>query len=330
MDTPAPDAGIFHTAGWARVLAGCYGYVPRYGVLKEADRVVALLPMMEVDSLLTGRRGVSLPFSDECQPLLGEGVMLESIVEPARALGRQRGWDYLELRGGSGPPTGAVRSEEFKMHYLALEGSEEIQFQKLQGCQRRNIHKALKEGVEIHRLQTRASVDDYYALHCVTRRRQGLPPQPRRFFHAIHEHVIEAGSGFVLLARHKGQLIAGAVYLFHGSRALYKFGASDRSFQHLRANSLLMWEAIRYFRVAGMRQFSFGRTDPANAGLLQFKRGWGAEEVPLCYYRIGLRKEVRLKQTIRAEGAGAASRIMQQLPVPVLRLLGSLAYRHMG
>jgi len=50
-----------------------------------------------------------------------------------------------------------------------------------------------------------------------------------------------------MLASHKGKNIASAVYFHFGDKAIYKYGASDRKYQHLRANNLVMWEAIRWF-----------------------------------------------------------------------------------
>jgi lipid II:glycine glycyltransferase (peptidoglycan interpeptide bridge formation enzyme) len=323
-------ATFFHTAEWARVLTESYRYPVHYGVLKEAEHAVGLLPLMEVASAFTGRRGVSLPFSDECAPLLRVGMTLDSIVESVRALGRLRGWDYLELRGEAGSLPDAVCSDEYKVHHLVLERSEELQFKKLSDSHRRNIRKARKAAIEIHRLRTRDAMDAYYELHCLTRQRQGLPPQPRRFFHAIHEAVITRGHGFVQLARFNGEWIAGAVYLHFGLKAIYKFGASNPAFQHLRPNNLVMWEAIRYLSEAGLTELSFGRTDPLNRGLLQFKRGWGVKEVTLRYYRIGLRKNVPLRKTDRGYRNGIVSKIMRHLPIALLRLLGILAYRHMG
>jgi hypothetical protein len=91
-----------------------------------------------------------------------------------------------------------------------------------------------------------------------------------------------------------------------------------------------MWEAICHFRNAAATQFSFGRTAPHHAGLLQFKRGWGANEVRMPYYRISLRKQVCLKPVDGDEGNGFARRVMRRLPIPMLRLLGALAYRHVG
>ena len=65
-----PDANFFHSAAWARVLAKSYGHKPLYLHFSRGGELLALVPMMEVKSYLTGRRAVCLPFSDFCSPLL--------------------------------------------------------------------------------------------------------------------------------------------------------------------------------------------------------------------------------------------------------------------
>ncbi len=324
-------ATFFHTAEWASVLAETYRYPVHYGVLRDANRVVALLPMMEVNSFLTGRRGVSLPFSDECAPLLSEGVSPESIVEPMREFGLRRGWDYLELRGEAGSVNGAVQSDEFLVHRLELGAGEERQFGKIKAAHQRNVRQARGNSIEIHHLRSREAIEAYYSLHCLTRKRQGLPPQPIRFFRILQERVLAKGHGFVLLARSGGQWIAGGVFFRFGSKAIFKFGASDFHFQHLRANNLVMWKAIHHLSDTGATELSFGRTCRENQGLLQFKRGWGAEETILRYYRVGIRKKARpIKPEVRGAATRTAAVIMRHLPISVLRLLGGLSYRHVG
>ena len=71
MVDPAVDAGwdakvracssssFFHSAAWAQVLQDTYGYTPVYFTCGTPDQLQALLPVMEIDSWLTGRRGVS-------------------------------------------------------------------------------------------------------------------------------------------------------------------------------------------------------------------------------------------------------------------------------
>ena len=60
----AANATVFHTSAWARVLADSYRYRPSYVVFQPEDGERTLLPMFEVKSVITGTRGVSLPFTD--------------------------------------------------------------------------------------------------------------------------------------------------------------------------------------------------------------------------------------------------------------------------
>jgi lipid II:glycine glycyltransferase (peptidoglycan interpeptide bridge formation enzyme) len=140
-------------------------------------------------------------------------------------------------------------------------------------------------------------------------------------------HVVAAGKGVVLLAAHAGKTVAGAVYFFYRDRALFKFGASDRAFQHLRANNLVMWEAIQWFIRNGFRSLHFGRSETENAGLLQFKRGWGAQESRVAYYRLSLRENAF---SAERNGTRSSFPVFKMLPIPALRLAGRILYRHVG
>ena len=325
------DATVFHSASWARVLAEAYGYHPQYALFRDGDKVIGMMPIMEVRSLWTGCRGVCLPFSDECAPLVTDSVTVQALLEPMREFGVARRWDYLEVRGGVEAVRSATETAHFLAHNVALEASEEAQLDKLRDSTRRNIQRAVREGVEIQHLQSLDAMDRFYSLHCRTRRRHGLPPQPLRFFHLIHKYLIEPGSGFISLARFKGRWIAGSVFLQFGSQAVYKFGASDPQFQHVRANNLVMWQGICRLQRDHVSRLSLGRSERNEEGLLQFKRGWGGEEVGLSYYRIGL-----LKGSIKGNLQGSHSgdsfshKVMRRLPIPVLRFMGGVMYRHVG
>jgi lipid II:glycine glycyltransferase (peptidoglycan interpeptide bridge formation enzyme) len=107
----------------------------------------------------------------------------------------------------------------------------------------------------------------------MTRKEHGLPPQPFHFFKKIHDHIISKNLGVVVLASFDRENVAGAIYFHIGEKAVFKYGASDKKFQHLRANNLVMWEAIKWYSQNGYRSLCFGRTEPENQGLLQFKSG---------------------------------------------------------
>jgi lipid II:glycine glycyltransferase (peptidoglycan interpeptide bridge formation enzyme) len=147
------------------------------------------------------------------------------------------------------------------------------------------------------------------------------------FFRKVFEHVISIGQGFIILAFHQSEVIAGATFFMLGKKALYKYGASDRRFHDIRPNNLILWEAIKWFRRAGFDVFSFGRTDPENEGLLQFKRGWGTTEKKIVYYKYDLKKKKYDSKKPRLKNSYV---IFKRMPLPLLCLTGRILYRHIG
>src|SRR4030095_10515440 len=85
---------------------------------------------------------------------------------------------------------------------------------------------------------------------------------------------------------HGYRSIAAAIFFRFGTSALYKYGASDKKFQELRANNLVMWHGIRALAQAGAEKLSFGRTECENDGLRRFKLSWGTEEETINYFRV--------------------------------------------
>ena len=297
-------------------------------------RPSALLPLMEVSSWLTGRRAVALPFSDFC-PLLGTAgsttadrtQCLESIWPRIVELGRQRGWRSIELRGGPRPAPDATPLVSFHGHLLDLSGGESDLFKNLHPSVRRAIRKAQQSELRVESSHALDALHDYYALHRRTRQRHGLPPQPFKFFLGLYDHAIANGNAFISLVRLGVRAIAGAIFLHAGRTAVFKYGASDPAHQSLRANALLFWETIRQLAADGCTALHFGRTDLDHEGLRRFKLGWGTREEPIHYYRFNLRSNAFVASHDRASTRSVAW--FGRLPLPVNRLLGAFAYRHL-
>jgi hypothetical protein len=318
-----PGHSFFHSSAWARTLEESYGYKPLYFAKVENGQLRALLPMMEVDSWLTGKRGVSLPFSDVCEGL-GD---TKSLWDAAVLEGKKRGWKYAETRGLT-VNVEAAPSESFYDHVLPLTSNEEKVFATFESSVRRAIRKAEKAGPTIEISRTLEGMQTFYALHCQTRKKHGVPPQPFSFFAAFHRNIIAHNFGFVVIARFEGRPIAASVFVHFGTRAIYKYGASDENFQSLRGPNLVMWHAIQWYARAGYTEFGFGRTDKPSDGLRRFKLGWGAEERSLDYFNYNL----RANQFVSGKGESSQSRekVMRHIPIPIARMIGSVLYRHVA
>jgi lipid II:glycine glycyltransferase (peptidoglycan interpeptide bridge formation enzyme) len=322
------EFSFFHSTAWARVLMASYGYTPRYVAIYDKGKLAGLIPFMEIRSVFTRKRGVSLPFSDYSTPVIPDDGFFGSIFKWIVAFGRKSGWRYLEIRGGASIPEYIPASRSYYVHTLRLSENENDMFKRVRNSTKRNVNRALREKVTVKKYNSSEAMSAFYRMNCMTRKKHGLPPQPISFFNSIFDYVISSNKGHIFLAHYRNKIIAGAVYFHMGRKAIYKYGASDPRYLDVRANNLVMWEAIKFYGRTGFESLCFGRTEPENQGLIQFKSGWGAKQETVNYYRYHLlnnkfvisnTKEVILH-----------TRIFKFLPVALLKFIGELAYKHIG
>jgi hypothetical protein len=176
-----PNCSIFHSSNWARVLHEAYGYKPQYFAEIHDGKLLSLIPCMEVNSIITGRRGVSLPFTDYCEPIITEKKSTQDFIKEMIIYGKKSGWKSIELRIGNSLPKEILPSSFYYGHTLELKQGIEKLFRNLRDSTKRNIKKAIKEGVETNIYTSVESVREFYHLNCLTRRDHGLPPQPYFF-----------------------------------------------------------------------------------------------------------------------------------------------------
>jgi lipid II:glycine glycyltransferase (peptidoglycan interpeptide bridge formation enzyme) len=323
-----PEATCFHQPEWARLLADCYRYHTFVVVQRDAeDRIVGGLPLIEVRRPFGPRRWVCLPFSDECGPLLAPGASPADLVRRVDVLRRKHGMADLEIRADV--PLGDMPAQLVGVtHTLALrgEGGSSALPRRARSSVRRNIATSQRLGVQVRIADTvRDLVETYYGLHLMTRRRQGVPAQPRRYFRMLWERMVDAHHGFLVLASHEGTVLAGAVYLVGGETVTYKYGASDARAWSMRPNHAVMAHAIGWAVEHGYAAFDFGRTDLDNTGLMRFKESWGATARPLRYGGVSGRRYQPPART-----TAAVAPIIRRMPLVVCRGLGEVLYRYVA
>ena len=319
-----PDAHPFHHPAWISLIAETYGY-SAFVVASDAPggEIVAGLPVIETKVPLGGRRWVSLPFSDFCQPL---AATVSEFSDGVDALRRDRGVRSLEIRASVGSQSSRV-VDAGVIHQLGLEPDTDRVYARFKRSQvPRTIEKARREGVTVSQASTLEELSRvFYKLHVSTRRRLGVPVQPRRYFELFWQRIVEPGLGFVLVARSAESIpIAAAVFLAWNATVTYKYSASDQAALRLRPNNILLWEAIRWSCENGFRTFDFGRSDTSNTGLRAFKSGWGAVEEPLSYSVFG--EGVSVSRGAMADRLLAP--VIRRSPEVVCRALGSALYRY--
>ena len=321
-----PDALPFHHPAWVGLVCDCYRFRPFAAAMSAADgSLSAGIPVVEVRDPLRRRRWVSLPFTDHCPVLYDSEAARDDLLGLLRGRAAAERVASVELRTavGSSPVPESVVGV---LHELALgPDSDEVyrRFDKsrVQG----SIRRAQRDGVTVRAADCEDDVSGtYYDLHVRTRRRLGVPAQPRRFFRLLWERVIETGLGFVLLAHVGTSAVAGAVFLHWNGHLIYKFSASDEAHRQSQPNHAILWEAIRLGCERGCHAMDFGRSGPTDHGLRAFKSGWGAVERPLVYTTI-----VGPPRGAAGNAAPDALRgLLRRSPLWVCRGVGATLYRY--
>jgi CelD/BcsL family acetyltransferase involved in cellulose biosynthesis len=322
-------ASVFHSTNWLSALETAYGYDPLVVTTCSPDAALTNgLVFCRVDSWLTGRRFVSLPFSDHCEPLLTDSGELDALLLHIRRRADAGKWKYVEIRPISVQPrnhTRLVRSDVYSFHCLDLRKSIQELFHNFHknGVQRK-IRRAEREKLHYAEGCSEGLLQQFYDLQVMTRRRQYLPPQPLAWFRAL---IATFGGKLKIRVVTKDRVpIASILTLAHKKTMVYKYGCSDERFHKLGGVALLFWRAIQDAKDKGFDQFEMGRSDRNNLGLISFKEHWGAVGTELCYWKYPHRSGT----TTDGWEKGALRNLVPITPDVFLRAMGTFLYKHVG
>ena len=328
-----PRASVFHTPGWLQALSRSYGYQP---VVLTSSRPGQELDggavFCRVDSWLTGRRLVSLPFSDHCEPLLSSGDDAGTtglFAKWLRREGERQRLRYIELRPRVSNDSADLSFDKGPSYYLHTLDLRPTLGQIFDGfhkdCIQRRIRHAERAGLSYETGDNDRLLDDFYALLTMTRRRHRLVPQPRSWFRNLLRCMGQKVR--IRLARKEGVPIAAILTLAHRSSVVYKYGCSDARYHNLGAMPFLFWRLIEESKRVGTQEIDFGRTDLDNRGLIVFKDRLGTSKTLQTY--LLFRPTGRTVGNYKW-GFDLARQIVSVLPDVVLPWAGRIVYRHAG
>ncbi len=329
-----PLASVFHSSAWLEALRRTHGYDPvAFTTSPPNGELRNAVLFCRVESWLTGRRLVSLPFSDHCDVLTDPEFDWNSIQA---ALGEELQKERLrsiELRPIRPLATVERVSQPFAthcLHLLDLRPSIGELFSNLhKNSTQRKILRAERDGLTYQEGISSVLLDAFIRLSLLTRRRHGVLPQPINWFRNLIE-CFQAGLK-IRVAYKDRQPVAAILTLRFKDSMVYKYGCSDAQFHSLGGMHQLLWRAIQEAKQDHLRLFDLGRSDWENPGLITFKDRWGAERRELIYSKISL--STRAEPTVFAlEGwkKQIGRHVIPHLPDALFRALGRAMYRHFG
>jgi hypothetical protein len=325
-------ASAFHTIGWLKSLRQTYGYEPL--VITTCPPSAELkngMVFCHVNSWLTGRRLVSLPFSDHCEPLCDTDEELNALTRYAQSLLEPLKCKYQEIRpiewnfSQIGDGIKFQPSASYFLHRIDLHPRPDEIFGGFhKDSIQRRVKRAERAGLVEKCGKSEDLLHDFYSLFVMTRGRHRVPPIPVSWFRNLIECLNDALE--IRLAYKEGIPIAGILTLRFRDVAYYKYGGSNAQFNNLGATPWLLWKAIEAAKIKGAKAFDMGRTQDDGGGLLAFKNHW-VQPKSLTYWRFPFTQPL-------ASGDGwkmkTAQRVFSYMPDRLLTMIGSLVYRHIG
>jgi len=330
-----PRSSVFHTTEWLEALHRTYGYKPiAFTTSPPGADLQNAAVFCQVESWLTGRHLVSLPFSDHCDFLADAFTDLSAMVSALRERLRCDNLDYVEARPRQPSDLPMLESDStysYFLHEIDLRPDINTLFRNChQSSIQRKICRAGREGLTYQEGRSQTLLESFYHLHLLTRRRQIVLPHPKRWF----QNLIDCfGQKLKIRVAFKdGLLIASILTIRHKDTLVYKYGCSDVNFQRLGGVHLLFWRSIQDAKQDNLRAFDLGRSECANTGLATFKDRWGAKRSMLTYLRL-LNSE-QSKGAFTASGGGwkeqAAKKVLPYLPDRIVVGAASVICRHLG
>jgi hypothetical protein len=324
-----PRASVFHTAGWLRALRAAYGYEALVvTTCRPTDELTNGVAFCRVKSWLTGRRLVSLPFSDHCEPLVDGQDEFDGILIQMKRQVEAGEWKYVEVRPVKYEPscfTGLTQHNAYHLHSLNLSPTEGELFRTFhKDCIQRKIRRAERERLQYEEGTSEELLQNFYHLVVMTRRRQKLPPQPLNWFRSL---IATFGKDLKIRVAFKDGLpIASILTLSHKKSMVYKYGCSNAAFNNLGGTALLFWRTVQEARARGFEQLELGRSEVGNPGLVAFKEHLGASGRLINYWTYPQGSEGlsnAWKNRLVRHAVSAA-------PDLALEMVGKFLYRHVG
>lgn len=289
-----PNAHVLQTWEWGEIKAGV-GWTPARLLFGESGRPCAAAQILR-RALPRTPFGVLYvpkgPAFDYRNPGTFELVLdsLESYarlsrsifvkVDPDIPLGAEAA-SSLKKRGW------LVSSEQIQFRnsvILDLTGSEQSLFEAMKPKWRYNIRLAEKRGVRVE-LGTEKDLPLFYNLYAETGNRDGFLVRRFPYYRSVWGTMLQSGFARLLLAKVGSETVAGLVLFVFADRGWYFYGASSSKRRDLMPNHLLQWEAIRWTKAHGCREYDFwGAPDKpsendAMYGVYKFKLGFGGRLV---------------------------------------------------
>jgi len=320
-----PAATFFHRVGWREIYEDVLRHRTHYLLAERDNRIVGVLPLVQLKSLLFGHSLVSLPFAVYGGVAATDAEATRALHRFAVVLGRELGVDHLELRNVASAEPTWPRQELYVTFRRTLLPEVEANMQAIPRKQRAMVRKGVQRGL---RSEIDAGVDRFFELYADNMHRHGTPPHSKRYMQALLGVFGEACEPLIVLNA-DGKAVSGVLSFYFRDEVLPYYAGDLSEARDVAANDFKYWELMRRSCERGLRTFDFGRSK-RETGSYDFKRNWGFEPTPL-HYEYQLFKCATVPQNNPSNRKyRKAIELWRRMPRSLVNTIGPALARHLG
>jgi len=320
-----PAATFFHRVGWREIYEDVLRHRTHYLLAERDNRIVGVLPLVQLKSLLFGHSLVSLPFAVYGGVAATDAEATQALHRFAVVLGRELGVDHLELRNVASAEPTWPRQELYVTFRKTLLAEVEANMQAIPRKQRAMVRKGVQRGL---RSEIDAGVDRFFELYADNMHRHGTPPHSKRYMQALLRVFGEACEPLIVLTA-EGKAVSGVLSFYFRDEVLPYYAGDLPEARDVAANDFKYWELMRRSCERGLRTFDFGRSK-RETGSYDFKRNWGFEPTPLHYeYQLFKRATVPQNNPSNRKYRHAIE-LWRRMPRSLVNAIGPTLARHLG
>ncbi len=292
--------------------------------------ITAVLPLMQVRSLMFGHTLISSPFCVYGGPLSVDAESGAALDEYCSRALKQTRASAVEYRFREKPDTDSgdsdwhARDDLYVTFRRPILRDEADNLKSIPRKQRAMVRKGIERGL---RSESNCDVATLHAVYAESVRNLGTPVFSRRYFQLLSDTFRDHMDIVTILDGERP--VAAVLNFYDRGEVLPYYGGGTAHARAVAANDFMYWEVMRRAAARGSTLFDFGRSK-VGTGAFSFKKNWGFSPQPL-FHRFRLKPGAAvpdhnpLNPKYRMFIAG-----WKRLPLPIANRLGPVIVRGVG
>ena len=320
-----PQGTFFHRAAWQSVIAQQFKHKTYFLYVEHESKILAILPLANVNSWLFGNSLSSLPFAVYGGILSVSKEAAAALEQEAKLLAGRLAVSHLEFRN-LGPSQNQWPTQDlyvtFRKEILPTVDANLLAIPRKQRAMvRKGIKNDLTSVID-------KDADRFFSLYADNVHRHGTPAMSKRYFKALMTAFGSDCEVLTILSA-DGVALSSVMSFYFRDEVLPYYAGDDEVARNLAANDFKYWELMRRSCERGLKVFDFGRSKK-ETGSFSFKKNWGFEPTQLSYEYCLFKSQQIPQNNPNNPKYQLLIKTWRRLPIGVANWLGPFIVRNLG